>query len=56
MRSKLTPDCSQLVISSRYGYIMLIHDLHLDTLRQDLDGFKPTAHRNWKVRGGGGGW
>lgn len=40
MRSRLTPDCRKLVISTTGGYLMIIHDLDLSTLNKDLGGFR----------------
>ena len=43
MRSKLTSDCSKLVIATTGGYLMVIHDLDLATLPQDLEGFRSAG-------------
>lgn len=40
MRTKLTPDGSKLVMCSTHGYMLLIHDLNLETLNNDLQRFK----------------
>lgn len=40
MRSRLTPDGSKLILCSTNGFLLLIHDLHLETLNSDLEKFK----------------
>jgi hypothetical protein len=37
---KLTPDGTKMVISTTNAYIMIIHDLCLETLAKDLANFK----------------
>ena len=49
MRSKLSPDNSQLVISTAVGYLIIIHNLDLHTLAEDLRGFKPTLYRQMQI-------
>ena len=36
----LLPDASKMVICTTGGYIMVIHNLNLETLQSDLQGFK----------------
>ena len=38
MRMRLTPDASKMVISTRNGYLVVVHDLDLDTMSEDLAG------------------
>ena len=38
MRMRLTPAADKMVISHMKGYLLVIHDLNLQTLRQDLEG------------------
>ncbi|KAK3610448.1 hypothetical protein CHS0354_016626 [Potamilus streckersoni] len=45
MRSKLSPDNSQLLISTHEGYMIIIRNLNLLTLAEDLKGFKPSMYR-----------
>lgn len=40
MRTRLTPDASKMIICTTGGYLIVIHNLDLNTLNQDLDGFK----------------
>lgn len=40
MRTCLTPDASKMVICTTAGYLIVIHNLDLNTLTQDLDGFR----------------
>ena len=40
MRTRLTPDASKMIICTTGGYLIVIHNLDLNTLSQDLDGFK----------------
>ena len=40
MRMKITPDGTKMVISTTNAYIMVIHDLCLETLATDLQNFK----------------
>lgn len=40
MRMRLLPDASKMVICTTGGYIMVIHNLNLETLPTDLLGFK----------------
>ncbi|CAH1802309.1 unnamed protein product [Owenia fusiformis] len=51
MRSKLTPDASKLVISTTGGYLIVIHDLNLNTLSHDLQGFRPNMYRLMQMSG-----
>lgn len=37
---RLLPDASKMVICTTGGYLMVIHDLDLETLPTDLYGFK----------------
>ena len=43
---RLTPSCDKMVISTINGYLIIIHDLCLDTLARDLNGFKPNMYRS----------
>ena len=36
MRTRLTPDCSKLVMSTARGFYIVIHNLNLPTLNSDL--------------------
>ncbi|XP_066581245.1 DDB1- and CUL4-associated factor 10 homolog [Prorops nasuta] len=45
MRTRLSPDASKMLISTTSGYLIIIHNLKLSTLRQDLAGFKPNVYR-----------
>lgn len=38
MRTKMTHDESKLIVSTFRGYILLIHDLDLDNLKENLHG------------------
>ena len=40
MRMRLTADGTKMVISTTNAYIMIIHDLNLETLAKDLQNFK----------------
>lgn len=40
MRMRLHPDASKMLICTTSGYIMVVHDLNLETLPADLYGFK----------------
>lgn len=40
MRMKLTPDCSKMILCSTNGFLLVIHDLNLETLHGDLQNFK----------------
>ncbi|XP_040576260.1 DDB1- and CUL4-associated factor 10 homolog [Lepeophtheirus salmonis] len=51
MRMRLTPSGDQMVISTMNGYILIIHDLSLKTLKKDLEGFKPNLYRLLQVSG-----
>ncbi|XP_022106729.1 DDB1- and CUL4-associated factor 10-like [Acanthaster planci] len=44
MRTRLTPDCTKLVMSTAGGFYILIHDLDLSTLNSDLAGINFTRH------------
>ncbi|CAB4056358.1 DCAF10 [Lepeophtheirus salmonis] len=41
----VTSGGDQMVISTMNGYILIIHDLSLKTLKKDLEGFKPNLYR-----------
>ena len=45
VRTRLTPDGSKMIMSTTGGYLILIHDLDLNNLRQDLTGFQPNIYR-----------
>ena len=51
MRMRLTPNGDKMVISTINGYLILIHDLNLDTLAEDLNGFKPNMYRMLQMSG-----
>lgn len=40
MRTKLTPDCSKMVIATTNGYLVIIHDLCLTALTNDMKTFR----------------
>lgn len=40
LRMVLTPDSSKMIISTSDGYLIIIHDLDLNTLSEDLKGIK----------------
>lgn len=40
MRCRLSQDARQMVMCTTGGLIIIIHDLNLETLAQDLHGFK----------------
>ena len=40
MRTALSPDQTKLVMSTSSGYIMVVHDFDINTLADDLNGFK----------------
>lgn len=44
MRTRLTPDCTKLVMSTDVGFYIVIHDLDLATLSSDLQGFNPMEY------------
>ncbi|XP_022817744.1 DDB1- and CUL4-associated factor 10 isoform X1 [Spodoptera litura] len=45
MRCRLSPDSKQMIMCTTGGLIIIIHDLNLNTLSQDLHGFKPNLYR-----------
>ncbi|XP_050536014.1 DDB1- and CUL4-associated factor 10 [Daktulosphaira vitifoliae] len=45
MRIKILPDSSKMVVCTTGGYILLVHNLDLDTLGTDIEGFKPNMYR-----------
>ena len=51
MRMRLTPSSDKMVISTINGYLIIIHDLCLDTLAKDLSGFKPNMYRMLQLSG-----
>ena len=51
MRMRLTPSSDKMVISTINGYLIIIHDLCLDTLARDLNGFKPNMYRLLQMSG-----
>ena len=51
MRMRLTPNSDKMVISTINGYLIIIHDLCLDTLAKDLSGFKPNMYRLLQMSG-----
>jgi hypothetical protein len=38
MRMRLTPDVKKMVISTLHGYLVVVHDLDLSTMKKDLAG------------------
>lgn len=44
MRTALSEDKSKLVMSTSSGYIMVVHDFNINTLAEDLNGFKVRKH------------
>lgn len=40
MRSKITPDCSKLVVATTNGYIIIIHELNLTAMASDMKTFR----------------
>ncbi|KAK2162968.1 hypothetical protein NP493_1494g00050 [Ridgeia piscesae] len=51
MRTKLTPDCSKLIIATARGFLMVIHNLDLEHLADDFRGFKPNIYRLMHMNG-----
>lgn len=51
MRMRLTPDAEKMVISTGKGCLLVIHDIDLDTMAQDLAGFKPNMYREMQITG-----
>lgn len=45
MRMRLLPDASKMVICTTGGYLMVVHNLNLETLPTDLLGFSPGMYR-----------
>ncbi|XP_022689383.1 DDB1- and CUL4-associated factor 10-like isoform X1 [Varroa jacobsoni] len=45
MRMRLTPDESKMVLCTTQGYLMVVHDLDLNTLKEDLSEFRPDLFR-----------
>lgn len=45
MRTRVSADGTKLVITTAAGYIIVIHNLDLDTLSQDLSDFQPNLYR-----------
>ena len=43
MRTALSPDQTKLVMSTSSGYIMVVHDFDVNTIADDLNGFKVTT-------------
>lgn len=43
MRTALSADQSKLVMSTSSGYIMVVHDFDINTIADDLNGFKVMA-------------
>ena len=46
MRMKLHPDTNKMIICTSSGYLMIVHDLDLETLPTDLYGFKVSGSRS----------
>jgi len=51
MRMRMTQACDKMVISTMNSYMMIIHDLNLQTLAQDLKDFKPNMYRLMQISG-----
>ena len=51
MRMRVTQDCSKMVISTMNSYMIIVHDLDLDTLTRDLHNFKPNMYRIMQISG-----
>ncbi|KAK7871409.1 hypothetical protein R5R35_006110 [Gryllus longicercus] len=45
MGTRLHSDASKMIISTTGGYLMIVHNLNLNMLAQDLNGFKPNMYR-----------
>lgn len=45
MRTALSPDQTKLIMSTSSGYIMVVHDLDINTIADDLNGFKVNICR-----------
>lgn len=43
MRTKLSPDGTKMVISTTNGYMIIVHDLNLETLATDLRSFRVSV-------------
>lgn len=44
LRSRLTLDSTKLILSTQWGYLMVVHNLDLQTCYQDLAAFKPNLY------------
>uniref|UniRef100_A0A915L228 Uncharacterized protein n=1 Tax=Romanomermis culicivorax TaxID=13658 RepID=A0A915L228_ROMCU len=44
LRSVLSPDGSKLIMSTQWGYILVVHDFDLKTCGEDLKDFKPNLY------------
>lgn len=51
MRMRLTPSWDKMVMTTLNGYIMIIHDLCLETMSKDLQNFKPNMYRLMQMSG-----
>ena len=51
MRMRLTPTWDKMVVSTMNGYLMVVHDLCLDTMSKDLQNFKPNMYRLMQISG-----
>jgi len=49
VRTVLTPNLDTMVISTQGGYFIMVHNLDLDTLKEDMHGFKPHLYRIMQV-------
>lgn len=45
MRMRLSPLGDRMVVSTMNGFIIVIHDLNLDTIQEDLKSFKVTERK-----------
>ena len=45
MRMRLTNDQTKMIVCTAEGYIMIVHDLNLNTLKEDLNEFKSDLYR-----------
>lgn len=47
MRTKITPDCSKMIIATTNGYLVIIHDLNLTALSNDMKTFRVKIKCNF---------
>ncbi|CAG0888513.1 unnamed protein product, partial [Darwinula stevensoni] len=51
MRMRLNPDASKMILCTKGGYMMVIHNLSLPHMATDLVGFKPNLYRVMQLTG-----